>query len=91
MNAMANELSRIKNKSDYYQPLSPTEKKHKAHIDAAWNDAKRDHNINLAIGNERANKKLTLHPGRYDRGKRLKKMALAKFPDKKEIIDKCFD
>ena len=27
MNAMANELSRIKNKSDYYQPLSPTEKK----------------------------------------------------------------
>ena len=89
--AMVNELSRIKNKTDYHLELSPTEKKHKAHIDAACNDAIRDHNVNLAIGNERANKNLTLHPGRYDRGKRLRKMALAKFPNKKEIIDKCFD
>ena len=89
--AMLNELSRIKNKTDYHLELSPTEKKHKAHIDAACNDAIRDHNVNLAIGNERANKNLTLHPGRYDRGKRLRKMALAKFPDKKELVDKCFN
>lgn len=51
--------------------MSEQERRHAGAIDDARTLAMRDYNMNLALRNERANKKIALHPGRPDKGRPL--------------------
>ena len=50
--------------------MSKQERRHAAAINDACNLARRDINMNLALRNDRANKKIALHPGRPDKGRK---------------------
>ena len=51
--------------------MSEQERRHAGAINDARSLARRDYNMNLALRNEKANKKIALHPGRPDKGRPL--------------------
>ena len=66
--------------------MSEQERRHTAAINDARNLARRDINMNLALRNDRANKKIALHPGRPDKGRMPSKADTMKMWFNKEKV-----
>ena len=79
-NAIYNDFSNLKKKygldknyniNTSSKNMSEQERRHAGAINDARSLARRDYNMNLALRNEKANKKIALHPGRPDKGRPL--------------------
>ena len=88
--AMSKAFERIRN--THYRDLTDKDVRDNDALSKAYSLGIRDYNTNVAIGNERANKNLALHPGRSteDKGYKLKELALKKYKGDKNLIKKAF-